>query len=60
MTLINALNGKHLNMTHNTDLTLLDSLYVYPIHKGNALCQASLDPLPQGESQMAKKIVLCI
>lgn len=50
MTLLSTLNGEHLNTTHNHDLTLLDILYVYPICKGNALCQASLDPFPQGES----------
>lgn len=47
-------------MTHDHDLTLLDTLYVYPIYKGNTLCKASLDPCPQEESQMAKKVVLCI
>lgn len=60
MTLLSIWNGEHLNTTHDHDLTLLDILYLYPIYKGNALCQASLDPLPQGESQMAKKVVLCI
>lgn len=60
MTLVSTLSGDHLNMTHNHDLTLLDIPYVYPICKGNALCQASLDPPPQGKSQMAKKVVLCI